>query len=151
MTTPPLFGSTKCPYCKGTGLNPWGGRCDCDDGWLPPKKGPEVVLGASDAIVPIVQDNEFSKEALDKVIRSGKAASMRRTILLDLHHIFPKGMSSSQFEERYEWLHQSCSAALTSLHKEGLTSVVKWRLNKRGNREGIYTLSAIAHGAWEST
>ena len=37
MSTPP-FGATKCRYCKGTGINSWGGDCElCTDGWTLPK------------------------------------------------------------------------------------------------------------------
>lgn len=147
MSETPPFGSRKCSRCKGTGINPWGGSCECDDGWILPK-GEDIVMGASDIIVPIVHDNPFSQEALDKVLHSGRDKSMRRSILTDLHAIWPEGMSSSQFERRYEWLHQSCSAALTGLHQGGLVSVIQWRNNERGNREGVYTLSAIASGAW---
>lgn len=161
MSTPP-FGSVKCYHCKGTAIDPHLDR-DCDicrgQGWLTPERrrelaarptGEEVVKKASDAIVPIVHDNPFSQEALSKVMRSGRDKSMRRTVLSDLYAVWPSGMSSSQFEERYDWLHQSCSAALTGLHQEGILSVVEWRSNKRGNREGVYSLSAMAHSAWES-
>ena len=44
MSTPP-FGSTKCPVCKGTGLSIWGGECDCDDCWVPPKERPDPKEG----------------------------------------------------------------------------------------------------------
>lgn len=40
--TAPEFGSTKCKHCKGSGINPWGGKCDiCAWGWVPPKKSRE--------------------------------------------------------------------------------------------------------------
>jgi hypothetical protein len=147
MSETPPFGSRKCSRCKGTGINPWGGSCECDDGWILPK-GEDIVMGASDAIVPIVQDNEFSREALEKAIHSGSAATKRRVILTYLHDTFPKAVSSSQMEEIQGWLHQSCSSTFTSLHKAGLVSVVAWRVNQRNRREGMYTLSAIARGAW---
>jgi len=165
--SPMEFGTIKCKHCKGTGLDPHMDR-DCvwclGTGWLTPKRqkelsgmtdeqrpsGEEVVMAASDAIKPIVQDNEFSREALEKVVRSGRDKSKRRQILYDLYQMWPQGASSSQFEQAYGWLHQSCSSALTGLHQAGLVSVVSWRTNQRGSREGVYTLSAMAKGAWNS-
>ena len=152
------FGSIPCKACK-KGITSWGEICqDCENGWVTPERqkmkmppGEEVVLGASDAIKPIVQDNEFSREALDKVLHSGRDKSMRRTILRDLHEIWPEGMSSYQFQQRYGWLHQSSGPALGDLHREGLLSIVGWRIKEStGNREGIYALSGLAKGAWDA-
>ncbi len=117
----------------------------------PVEPKPNPVLQGSDSIVPHVHDNEFSRDALDKVMRSGRDKSMRRTMLHDLYNAGDKsiGLSSSQFEYRYGWLHQSASAALTGLEKEGLVRVHGGRINSRGNREGIYVLTAQARAAWD--
>jgi len=45
MSETPPFGSRKCPHCKGTGINPWGGSCGCDDGWILPKEQPDPEGG----------------------------------------------------------------------------------------------------------
>lgn len=110
----------------------------------PPPSDP--VTEASDRIEPRVHDNEFSREALDKVLHSGRDKSMRRTMLRDLYEE-PDGLSSSQFESRYGWLHQSASAALNGLEKAGLVDVTKERVNRRGNREGVYRLTPMTRGA----
>lgn len=115
----------------------------------PPPEGRNVVLDASDAIVPIVQDNEFSRRTLEKVLRSKRDKTMRRLILEHLHGIWPNGLSSSQMEATYGWLHQSCSSTMTTLHQHGLLSIIGERTNARGNPEGIYALSAKAKGAWD--
>jgi hypothetical protein len=94
--------------------------------------------------VPKVHDNPFSQEALDKVLRSGSDKSMRRVILTDLAEIAPDGLSCSQFEATYGWLHQSVSAALNGLEKAGLVEVTEDRINARGNREGVYFLTPAA-------
>ena len=115
----------------------------------PPRGGRNVVLDMSDAITPIVQDNEFSQRTLEKIMRSGRDKTMRRVVLQHLHDIWPEGLSSSQMEEVYGWLHQSCSSTMTTLHKRGLLSIIGERTNKRGKPEGIYSLSTLAKGAWD--
>ena len=160
MTGLEFGGTPKCLACKGTGLDPHVER-DCGPchgkGYMTAEerqayenrnRNPNPVIRASDRIVPIVQDNEFSKEALEKAIHSGSAASKRRVILTYLHDTFPKAVSSSQMEEIQGWLHQSCSSTFTGLHKAGLVSVVAWRINQRNRREGMYALSGLARGAW---
>lgn len=106
------------------------------------------VIAASDAVTPVVHDNVFSREALEKVMASGRDKSMRRTMLATLQRLYPDGLSSSEFEQENRWLHQSASAALNGLEKAGLVAVVRWRVNARGNREGVYAMTALAHAAW---
>lgn len=167
------FGTVKCSYCKGVGMNlRMEGDCEpCEGtGWLTPSRqralaarpepkvlldpevpGEDLVIGASDAIRPVVQDNPFSQEALDKAIRRGGPQAKRRIILHDLYDAWPQGMSSWQFQQRYGWLHQSTGPQLGALHREGLLSIVGWRIKElTGNREGIYALSARAKEVWDN-
>ena len=150
-------GAPKCLACNGTGLDRHVER-DCapchSKGYMTAEERQayehgNIVMQASDRIVPIVQDNEFSRRTLEKVMRRGGDKTQRRIILEHLHGIWPKGLSSSQMEPIYGFLHQSCSSSMTTLHKEGLLSIIGERTNQRGLPEGIYALSGLAYGAWE--